>query len=75
MLLIVLQVDSLHPPNASIARGTKSIPEEWHRSTKWSSSSPLLLVVRGLQWRRHLTMSVAAVEINLHIHRLHVGIY
>ena len=30
---------------------------------KWSSSSPLLLVVRGLQWRRHQTMSVAAVEI------------
>ena len=30
---------------------------------KRSSSSPLLLVVCGLQWRRHLTMSVAAVEI------------
>ena len=38
--------------------------------TQFSISSPLpllcyILVVRGLQWRRHLTRSVAAVEILL----------
>ena len=38
----VLQVDSLHPPNASITRGTKSIPEEWHRSISISGPLPLL---------------------------------
>ena len=66
MLLIVLQVDSLHPPNASNARprgGQSQSPRNGTVQHKRSSSAPLLLVVRGLQWRRHLTRSVAAVEI------------
>ena len=43
--------------------GQNQSPRNGTVQHKQSSSAPLLLVVRGLQWRRHLTRSVAAVEI------------